>query len=127
MSNAKDPRKDLLDSQVSRNWYVLGSVTIFSTIGMAVAIAPMIANRLGSVWPWPNTHVVLLCGLVVAIAMLVAHMTMQQQKVGEIRSRVSRMEEDEEYRRHQRAARLRALLNISRMMGAVTDPENLST
>jgi transcriptional regulator with GAF, ATPase, and Fis domain len=120
-----DPRDALLEQQVSKNWYMLGTVAVFSTVGMAIATAPMLAERLGTVWPWPNTHVVLLCGLVISVAMLVAYLTKQQQRVSEIRVRVSKMEEEEEARSLQNTIRLRALLNISKMMGAVTDPENV--
>jgi transcriptional regulator with GAF, ATPase, and Fis domain len=122
---ARTAHDEMLDRQVSRNWYILGVVCVFSTVGMAIAIAPQLAEQVGAVWPWANTHVVLLCGLVVSVAMLVAHLTLQQRKVGEIRARVTRMEVDSEERERQSAARMRALLNISRMMGAVTNPDNV--
>jgi transcriptional regulator with GAF, ATPase, and Fis domain len=125
MKTSPSGRDDLVAVQVSGNWYVLGAVAVFSTIGLAVATAPMLAERVGAVWPWPNTHVVLLCGLVVSVAMLVAYLTRQQQRVGEIRLRMTRLEENEEVRARQNADRLRALLNISKMMGAVTDPANV--
>jgi len=124
-SPANDPHKDLLERQVSRNWYVLGAVTVLSTVGMAIAVAPVVAERVGAVWPWKNTYVVLLSGLVVSVAMFVAHLTYQQRKVGEIRARVARMERETADKERQSDARLRALLNVSRMMGAVTNPENV--
>jgi putative methionine-R-sulfoxide reductase with GAF domain len=122
---ASNPSTELFERQVSRNWYMLGTVAVFSTIGMAVAVAPMLAERVGTVWPWPNTHVILLCGLVVSVALLVTHLTHQQQKVSEIRSRVVKMEQNTEQQQEQNATRIRALLNISKMMGAVTDPDNV--
>lgn len=120
-----NPRDAVFEQQVSRNWYMLAAVTVLSTIGMAVAIAPILAEQVGAVWPWPNTHVILLCGLVVSVALLVTYLTRQQQRVAEIRTRVAKMERDTEQTQEQNAARLRALLNISKMMGAVTEPENV--
>jgi transcriptional regulator with GAF, ATPase, and Fis domain len=124
-SPSNNPHGELLERQISRNWYVLCAVAILSTVGMAIAVAPVVADRVGAVWPWGNTYVVLLCGLVASVAMFVAHLTYQQRKVGEIRARVSRMERETADRERHNDARLRALLNISRMMGAVTDPENV--
>lgn len=118
-------RTDALRHQVSRNWYLLATVTVFSTIGMAVAVAPLLAEQVGAVWPWPNTHIILLGGLVVSVALLVIHLTRQQQRVAEIKSHVARMEEDTVARQRQNDVRLRALLNVSRMVGAVTDAENV--
>lgn len=120
-----NPRRDELQHQVSKGWYMLSAVTVFSTIGMALSMAPMLAGRAGAVWPWPNTHVVLLCGLVVLIALLVVHLTRQQRRVSQIRSHVAEMEVEDEQRRERNAQRLHALLNISRMMSAVTEPENV--
>lgn len=124
-SPTSTPHESVLERQFSRNWYVLGAVTVLSTVGLAIAVAPVVAERVGAVWPWENTYVVLLCGLVVSVAMFVAHLTHQQRKVGEIRARVARMEQETVDRERQSQARLRALLNISRMMGAVTNPENV--
>jgi GAF domain-containing protein len=110
---------------VSKNWYTLSVVTVLSTLGMAVAVAPLLAERIGAVWPWPNTHIVLLGGLVISVAMLIFHLTRQQQRVATINHQVRLMEEDGKARQQQNDARLQALLNLSRVMGAVTDPENV--
>ena len=118
-------RNDALKAHVSRNWYLLATVTVFSTVGMAVAVAPLLAEQVGGVWPWPNTHIILLGGLVVSVALLVVYLTRQQHRVAQIKSHVERMEEDTRARARHNDARLKALLNVSRMVGAVTDPENV--
>ncbi|MFH1754610.1 MAG: GAF domain-containing protein [Candidatus Latescibacterota bacterium] len=128
-SSGNDSRQSLsggrLQVQVSRSWYLLACVTIFSTMGMAIAVAPMLNDRFVDIWPWANTHIVLLAGLVISMALLIIHLTMQQGKVSEVRQKVEQLEADSSERDRQNNARLRALLNISRIMGAVTDPENV--
>jgi transcriptional regulator with GAF, ATPase, and Fis domain len=111
--------------RLSRSWYFLVGVTITTTIGLVVAVAPGLSEQLGSVWPWPNTHFVLLGGLAAAIISLVISLTVQQRRFTEIRGEVRNLEEGTLERERQNQARLRALLKISRMMGAVTRLEDI--
>ena len=119
-------RQPVLDARLRRNWRLMVGVTIASTVGMAVAVAPVLGQQFGTIWPWPNTHLVLLGGLAVSVVMMVAHLTVQQRRMsdihGEIRcleGAVQHLEEESIERERQNHARLKALLNISRMMGAV--------
>jgi len=119
-------RQPILDARLRRNWRLMVGVTIASTVGMAVAVAPVLGEQFGTVWPWPNTHLVLLGGLAVSVILLVAHLTIQQRRMsdihGEIRcleGAVQHLEAESIERERQNHARLKALLNISRMMGAV--------
>lgn len=120
-------RQPVLDARLARNWRLMVGVTIASTVGMAVAVAPVLGEQFGTVWPWPNTHLVLLGGLAVSVILLVAHLTIQQRRLsdihGEVRcleGAVQHLEEESMERERQNHARLKALLNISRMMGAVS-------
>jgi Nif-specific regulatory protein len=92
---------------------------------MVIAVAPMLNERFAGIWPWANTHIVLLAGLVIAMALLIIQLTLQQGKVTAVRQKVENLEVESSEREKQNNARLRALLNISRIMGAVTDPENV--
>jgi len=119
-------RQPVLDARLARNWRLMVGVTIASTVGMAVAVAPVLGEQFGSIWPWPNTHLVLLGGLAISVVLLVAHLTVQQRRLadihGEVRcleGAVQHLEEESIERERQNQARLKALLNISRMMGAV--------
>ena len=114
-----------LERQLAYNWFLLAGITIVSTTGLALAIAPALGERISSVWPWANTHIILLAGLASCIGLLVWHLTLQQRKVHEVREHITRIEQDARARTRQQSARLHALLNVSRMMGAVTDPENI--
>jgi transcriptional regulator with GAF, ATPase, and Fis domain len=110
----------VVETRISRNWHLMVGVTIMSTLGMIVSVAPILGERLGSVWPWPNTHLVLLGGLAVSVVMLVAHLTIQQKKLSAIHGEVKDLEDESAERDRQNHARLKALLNIGRMMGSVT-------
>ena len=120
-------RQPVLDARLARNWRLMVGVTIASTVGMAVAVAPVLGQQFGTVWPWPNTGLVLLGGLAISVILLVAHLTIQQRRLsdihGEVRcleGAVQHLEEESIERERQNHARLKALLNISRMMGAVS-------
>ncbi len=115
-----------IDARLTRNWQLMVGVTIASTVGMAVAVAPVLGQQFGTVWPWPNTHLVLLGGLAISVILLVAHLTSQQRKLSDIHGEVQclegavhHLEEKSLQTERQSQARLNALLNISRMMGAV--------
>lgn len=125
-----DPRKGRRDNfhlevQSMRNWYLLATITAISTIGLVVAITPVIRSSLISFWPWANTDVVLLVGLVSMILILILHLTFQQLRVRGMRQEFRSMEEQNNERERKSSARLHALLNVTRMMGAVSDPNSL--
>ena len=115
-----------VDARLTRNWRLMVGVTIASTVGMAVAVAPVLGEQFGSIWPWPNTHLALLGGLAISVILMVAHLTSQQRKLSDIHGEVQclegavqHLEEKSLQNERQSQARLNALLNISRMMGAV--------
>jgi putative methionine-R-sulfoxide reductase with GAF domain len=110
-----------IEERLSQIWYLLVGVTVASTMGLAIAMAPILSEQFGTVWPWPNTHLVLLGGLVASIALLVTHLTVQQRHFTEIRGEVQHLEQSSVERERQNQARLKALLSISRLMGAVNN------
>lgn len=116
--------KDLKNRE-SRYWYLLGAICILTTGGLALAISPLLLESMTDLWPWSNSHIVFLAGLFLSVVMLVVYMTIQKQQTGAIRRQVETVAEDSAVRERQNSARLRALLNVSRMMGAVTDIENV--
>ena len=84
--------RPVVTGRSSRSWYLLVGVTITTTIGLLVAVAPVLSEQLGSVWPWPNTHFVLLGGLAAAIISLVISLTVQQRRFSKIRGEVRSLE-----------------------------------
>ena len=114
-----------LEKQSMRNWYLLASFTAMTTIGMLLAVTPVLRDSITSFWPGANSDVVLLVGLGGSILLLILSLTIQQVKVTGIRHHVQTMESEANETRQQNASRLHALLNVSRMMGSVTDPSSV--
>ena len=110
-----------LERQSMRNWYLLASFCAASTVGLLVAVTPVIQESISSFWPWANTGLVLLVGLGGSILLLVLHLTFQQLKVTRMRQHVQGLQKEVSERQQQDASRLHALLNVSRMMGATAD------
>ena len=114
-----------LEVQSLRNWYMLATITAISTIGLVVAITPVLRESITAFWPWAHTDVVLLVGLVGMTLILILHLTFQQLRMHDLRKDFRSMEEQTNERDRKSTARLHALLNVTRMMGAVNDPANL--
>ena len=114
-----------LHKNEQRQWFVLATVTVLVTVGLALAVGPALQEALANLWPWANTNIVLLAGFAVSIAMLIGYLTWQQVKSRAIRERVHRLAEESARREKQNTARLHALLNVSRMMGSVTSRESV--
>jgi transcriptional regulator with GAF, ATPase, and Fis domain len=126
-ASSKDLSKEIsrLQARESRLWFLLAGVAILSTSGLAFAIMPLLRTRIEGVWPWANTTIVLLAALSVAILLLVTYLTIQHRKTREIRMEVNRMVDDTKKRERMHNQRLHALLNVSRVMGSVTDTQNV--
>jgi transcriptional regulator with GAF, ATPase, and Fis domain len=117
--------KTRLEKQSMRNWYMLAVFTALTTIGMLIAVTPVLSESITSFWPWGGSDVVMLVGLGGSILLLILHLTVQQVKVTGMRHSVQVIEEAASETRQQTASRLHALLNVSRMMGSVTDPASV--
>jgi len=110
-----------LEKQSMRNWYLLASICAISTVGLLVAVTPVIQESIASFWPWANTGPVMLVGLGGSVLLLVLHLTFQQIKVTRLRHHMQGLEQEVTERQRQDASRLQALLNVSRVMGATAD------
>ena len=114
-----------LEKQSMRNWYVLATFTALTTIGLLIAVTPVLSRSITEFWPSANTDVVLMVGLGGSILLLILQLTFQQIKVTGMRHTVQSIEHQASETRAQTASRLHALLNVSRMMGSVTDPSSV--
>ena len=108
-----------------QNWYLLAAICVMSTIGLLLAVTPSLQDPLREFWPGARTDVALIVGLGGSILLLVLYLTTQQLKVTRMRHHVQAMENVAGERQKQNAIRLHALLNVTRMMGAVSDPVKL--
>ncbi len=114
-----------LEKQSMRNWYMLATFTGLTTIALLIAVTPVLSESITSFWPWGGSDVVLLVGLGGMILLLILHLTVQQVKVTGIRHHVQAIEVEATESRQKNASRLHALLNVSRMMGSLTDPSSV--
>ena len=114
-----------LDRQSMRNWYLLAAITAISTVGLIIALTPVIGESISAFWPWANTSIVLLAGLAGMILILILHLTLQQLRVRDMKEEVLSIEELAIEQERKNSSRLHALLNVTRMMGAVSDPIRL--
>lgn len=114
-----------LEMQSMRNWYVLATFTALITIGLLIAVTPVLTRSITSFWPWAGSSVVMMVGLGGSILLLILQLTFQQVKVTGMRHYMQSVEVQATESRQQTASRLHALLNVSRMMGSVTDPSSV--
>ncbi len=114
-----------LEMQSMRNWYLLATFAALSTIGLLVAVTPVLSQSITEFWPWAGSNVVLLVGLGGSILLLILQLTFQQIKVTGMRHHMQTIEVKATETRQQNSSRLHALLNVSRMMGSVTDPASV--
>ncbi len=114
-----------LEHQSMRNWYLLAGICVVSTIGLLLAVTPTLQGPLRDFWPGARTDVALIAGLGGSILLLVLSLTTQQVKVTGMRHHVQDLESEVGERQKQDAIRLHAMLNVTRMMGAVSDPVKL--
>jgi transcriptional regulator with GAF, ATPase, and Fis domain len=111
--------------QSMRNWYLLSAITAISTVALVIALSPAIRQSIRSYWPGANTDVVLLSGLVGMILIFILHLTLQQLKVRAMRQDLRELEEQTAEKDKRSSARLHALLNVTRLLGAVNDSTSL--
>ena len=111
--------------QSMRNWYLLSGLTAVSTTGLVIALSPVIRQSLRDFWPGANTDVALLAGLVGMILIFILHLTIQQLKVRALHQEFRALEEQNVERDRRSSARLHALLNVTRLLGAVSDSQSL--
>jgi transcriptional regulator with GAF, ATPase, and Fis domain len=116
---------EALRRQDAQYWRLLGAVCILTTGGLAFAVTPLVDERVTRLWPWANTHVVLIVALSVCTTLLVAYVSAQRHKTLDLRRGVEELLAEVADREQRYAARLQALLNISHMMGSLTSLERL--
>lgn len=114
-----------LQKQSLRNWYVLAACTAITSIGLLIAVTPVLGQSITSFWPSASTDVVLMVGLGGLILLLILQLTLKQIKITRTLHQVQDIEFEATENRQQTALRLHALLNVSRMMGSVTDPSSV--
>jgi hypothetical protein len=127
---SEDPRRrsderKRLERQSMRNWYLLASVCAVSTFSLMVAVMPSLRGSLRETWTSARADGILIVVLCAAILWIVVHLTTQQRRIIRMRHHVLALEERAGDRHKQNAIRMHAQLNVTRLMGAVSDPLKL--
>jgi transcriptional regulator with GAF, ATPase, and Fis domain len=104
-----------------RNWLFLAVISVFTVVGLATAIPPLLSKRLVTAWPWEQTDLVLLAGLSLTVLVFVVYLTQQQRRVLAMQRELNELQEERAERTRRHYARLFALLNVSRIMGIETN------
>jgi signal transduction histidine kinase len=74
-----------LEQRAQQNGLLLVLTGIVSTLGLAVAVSPLLTSEIDSLWPWPYTSYALLAGLSIAVAVLSSQLAKQQWRITALR------------------------------------------
>jgi len=77
-----------LEKRTRKNWFILITTSLLSTMGLAIAMAPLIDLELTHIWPWSHTDHSLLAGLSLLITALVWYLTEQERRVVHLRGQL---------------------------------------
>ena len=77
-----------LERRTRRNWIVLIATSLLSTIGLALAMAPLLRGGFSNGWPWAYTNHALLAGLSLLITALAWYLTEQERRVTQLRGQL---------------------------------------
>ncbi len=114
-----------LEKRSWRNWFMLSGVALITTIGLITAIPPLVGGSSIQIWPWAKTDLALLVGLSLTVLVFIGYLTQQQRYVVAMRKQLVELEESTTKDSQKYAARLYALLNVSRVMSTETDPRGI--
>lgn len=109
-----------MDRNGQRTWIFLAGISLASTLGLAAAVLPILEGRIESPWPWAHTQRVLLLAFPVTVLAAIAYLADQQRRAARMQRELLRARDRAAERMERHYARLRALLNVSRIIGSET-------
>jgi signal transduction histidine kinase len=84
-SDAKRGEHAHLESRTRRNWSLLVSTSVLSTLGLGIAVLPLLSSDIAELWPWAYTNHTLLAGLSLSVTALAWYLTQQERRVTALR------------------------------------------
>lgn len=108
-----------------RNWTILVSVLLLTSIGLATAIPPLLSERITNPWPWLKTDMVLLVGLSLILLAFIVYMTQQQRHVLYMHKRMQQLQMEANNRIRLYTTRIYALSSVGHMMGSVSNIQSI--
>jgi transcriptional regulator with GAF, ATPase, and Fis domain len=116
---------DVLDRSSRRNWILLAAVCVASTLGLGVAVLPVLEQRITTPWPWKHTEAVLLSGFLLTVLGAVVYLTDQQRKAAAVHRELQRQRDRAAERMRRQNQRLEALLKVSHIMASETSLQSV--
>ena len=74
-----------LERRTRQNWFILVATSVLTTLGLAIVVAPMVADEFRQLSPWSLTGQTLLVGLSLVVAVLALYLTRQETRLTELR------------------------------------------
>ncbi len=74
-----------LEQRTRRNWFVLVMTSVLSTLGLGIAVLPVLSAEIAEMWPWTYTNHTLIAGLSLAVTALAWYLTQQELRVKNLR------------------------------------------
>ena len=82
---AQPQEHDHLEKRTRRNWFLLVATSILSTLGLGIAVLPLLRNEIAELWPWAYTNHTLIAGLSLCVTALAWYLTQQERRVTGLR------------------------------------------
>jgi len=77
-----------LDKTARKNWFILIATSLISTLGLGLAVAPLLGEAVLNFWPWEYTNHALLAGLSLLVTTFVWYLTKQERRVAHLRGQL---------------------------------------
>ena len=77
-----------LEQRTRRNWIILIATSLLSTVGLALAMAPLLRGGFSAGWPWAYTNHALLAALSLLITALAWYLTELERRVAQLRGQL---------------------------------------
>lgn len=117
--------KPSVPPQQDRSWTLLAGLCLASTLGLAAVVLPLLEQRVDDPWPWRHTQRVLLFAFPLTVLGAVVHLGVQRRRALAMHAELLRQREREAERARRQTTRLRALLNVSHIMGSEVSLQNV--
>jgi len=106
---------DFLENRMRRSWYRLSGLTAIVTVGLAASLFFLL-------WPWSLADRVLLAGLIVAVAVMISHLTQEQRRTVSLGRQMQKLQTSASKHQYNR---LYELLTVTRLLDSEGDPESI--
>jgi putative methionine-R-sulfoxide reductase with GAF domain len=109
-----------LDRQTNLNWSLVVIAFLIIALGVFTVLSPIVSERIDSVWPSPEPHMILIIVLCLALLTLTG-LVHQRRYITLLRKQFEQAQSEEIAHAKKHTQRLFALLNVSRVLGSSSD------